>query len=379
MKTVNRKRHKAITIRLTDAEYTDLMEKVHKAGISQQAYIINAIQGAVIPTYEEMMILKDLTRIFSNLTRQLRGLSTNVNQMAHSDHQSLIGVHQDKDHLHCHIVTNSVSYIDGHKLHQTKKDLEQQKIFTNKLCLEKGLSVAKKGKHFDGSIMEQGEIIAWNKDKYNFLINDSRKSFVADCAIAIMESLPLSCNKDDFILSMQERGWSVQWTDRRKHIVFQNENGDKVRDSNIEKTFSGMEVNKEALTNEFTRQNELRLTRLNAEKERAEAELRQYYSELESAAAGIHTAEAVRDNKKAGRGDPAVDLYDTDSFIRELDSKEKASGKDRDDRIAERQDREAEQRRLSLAGERALKAEQQRAAEERTRRKSRSFRHSFSR
>ena len=42
-------------------------------------------------------------------------------------HQSVIAVHQDKDHLHCHIVTNSVSYLDGLKLHQTKKDLENQK------------------------------------------------------------------------------------------------------------------------------------------------------------------------------------------------------------------------------------------------------------
>ena len=32
-----------------------------------------------------------------------------------SGYQSLISVHQDRDHLHCHIVTNSVSYIDGKK------------------------------------------------------------------------------------------------------------------------------------------------------------------------------------------------------------------------------------------------------------------------
>ena len=53
------------------------------------------------------------------------------------DHQSVLGVHQDKNHLHCHIVTNSVSFMDGRKLHQSKKDLEQQKIFTNDLCRER--------------------------------------------------------------------------------------------------------------------------------------------------------------------------------------------------------------------------------------------------
>ena len=195
-----------------------------------------------------------------------------------SGHQYVIGVHQDKDHLHCHIVTNSVSYLDGMKLHQTKRDLEKQKEFTNKLCLERGLTIAEKGRHFDGSVIEQGEITAWSTDKYNLLLNDTKKSFVADCAIAIMEVVPQSSSREDFISGMEERGWSVQWEDSRKHIVFQNEDGKKVRDTNIEKTFAGMEVNKEALLNEFTRQNELRLARLKADRdrERAEAELKQY-------------------------------------------------------------------------------------------------------
>ena len=250
-------------------------------------------------------------------------------------HQYVIGVHQDKDHLHCHIVTNSVSYFDGMKLHQTKRDLEHQKEFTNNLCLERGLTIAEKGHHFDGSVIEQGEITAWSKDKYNLLINDAKKSFVAECAIAIMEVVPQSTSREGFISGMEERGWSVQWEDSRKHIVFQNEDGKKVRDTNIEKTFAGTEVNKEALLNEFTRQNELRLARLKADRdrERAEAELKQYYEELESAAAGLDTAKAVRDDTAvtvgtefhhdgAGHSEEEREATgygeDTDSLIREV-------------------------------------------------------------
>ena len=88
------------------------------------------------------------------------------------EHQCLIAVHHDKEHLHCHILTNSVSYLDGHKLHQTKRDLEQQKKFTNELCRDRGLSIAEKGHHFDGTSIEPGEIRSWSKDKYNLLIND---------------------------------------------------------------------------------------------------------------------------------------------------------------------------------------------------------------
>ena len=326
------------------------------------------------------------------------------------DHQNLIGVHQDRDHLHVHIVTNTVSFIDGHKLHQTKRDLERQKEFTNRLCIERGLTVAEKGHHFDGSAIEQGEISAWSKDKYNLLINDAKKSFVAECAIAIMEVVPQASSREEFISGMEERGWSVQWEDSRKHIVFQNEDGKKVRDTNIEKTFAGMEVNKEALLNEFTRQNELRLAKLKADRDRelADAELKRYYAELESATAGLDTAKAVRDDSEAITRDTGAYQHDTgyavsdgsdhprtgtpeetgealghredtESFIRELDSQEEASGEKRDYRIAERQDRDAEQRRLSLERERALRAEQQRIAEERAERQKRSISHGFSR
>lgn len=170
-----------------------------------------------------------------------------------SGHQCLLGVHQDKDHLHCHIVTNSVSYIDGSKLHQTKKDLERQKKFTNELCHDRGLSITEKGHHFDGSPIAPDEITAWNKDKYNLLIKNSKKSYVGECAKAIMDAIPIATDKEDFITLMDKAGWSVQWEDSRKHIVFQNESGQKVRDSNIEKTFPGLKVSKDALSEEFAK------------------------------------------------------------------------------------------------------------------------------
>ena len=167
-------------------------------------------------------------------------------------HQSLIGVHQDKDHLHCHIVTNTVSYVDGKKLHQSKLDLERQKRYTNDLCRERGLTIAEKGWHFDGTRIEDGEIRSWDKNKYKLLADSSKGSYVADCALAVLEVAPRSTCREEFIRGMQERGWNVQWLDKRKHIVFMDQKGRKVRDSNLSKTFS-MDVRKEALLGEFKR------------------------------------------------------------------------------------------------------------------------------
>ena len=289
------------------------------------------------------------------------------------DHQSLIAVHQDKEHLHCHILTNSVSYVDGHKLHQTKHDLQLQKDFTNELCRDQGLSVTEKGHHFDGSLIEQGEITAWSKDKYNLLINNTKDSFVADCALAIMSVMSGGCcSRDDFISEMAQQGWEVQWMDNRKHIVFENENGDKVRDSRIENTFAGLEVNKEALNHEFERQNQLRLEQLAAEQqleearrleeEREYAEYEQYIAEIEAAVAGHNNEEAVRDDsatyhrehdlKETDHGkerrEPGHGTDDIRSFLADIDAQEKGARSEARNSGLKRKEREAEQQRLAI-------------------------------
>jgi hypothetical protein len=158
--------------------------------------------------------------------------------------------------------------------------------------------------------MEQGEVTAWSKDKYNLFLNDSKKSYVLDCAIAVLEVVPQSKSREEFISGMINRGWTVEWEDHRKHIVFRNNDGKKVRDSNLEKTFAGLEVNKEALTHEFERQNELRNSALKVARDSANDDLRQYYAEIESAAAGLDSAETVRNNTKTNERNTATYQYD---------------------------------------------------------------------
>ena len=154
-----------------------------------------------------------------------------------SGFQTLVAVHKDKEHIHCHLVTNSVSYEDGRKLHNTKKDLERMKQLTNQMCRERGLTVAEKGKHFDGSQIEKGEVIAWSKDKYNLFRQQVKDSFVADCAMAVLKALENCISKEKFIEKMKQFGWNVNGTEKRKHITFQNQDGKKVRDSNLSKNF----------------------------------------------------------------------------------------------------------------------------------------------
>ncbi|GAI23488.1 unnamed protein product, partial [marine sediment metagenome] len=58
-------------------------------------------------------------------------------------HEVLVATHIDKDHIHNHLVVNSVSFIDGSKLVSNKETLREIKRESNRLCKERGLSVIK--------------------------------------------------------------------------------------------------------------------------------------------------------------------------------------------------------------------------------------------
>ncbi|MDU2617424.1 MAG: hypothetical protein E7C70_05660 [Ruminococcus sp.] len=171
------------------------------------------------------------------------------------------------------------------------------KQLTNQMCRERGLTVAEKGKHFDGSQIEKGEVIAWSKDKYNLFRQQVKDSFVADCAMAVLKALENCISKEKFIEKMKQFGWNVNWTEKRKHITFQNQDGKKVRDSNLSKTFH-LDISKEGLENEFNGNRQKSRDTENRDS-RATEELRNYYRELD---ATIADARGITDQAQSGEG-----------------------------------------------------------------------------
>ncbi len=83
MQKVKRKRNRSVTIRMNESEYTDFQNKVTESGLTQQAYIISAVRGATITPSDEIAVLKDISKTFADFERQIRGLGTNINQIAH--------------------------------------------------------------------------------------------------------------------------------------------------------------------------------------------------------------------------------------------------------------------------------------------------------
>lgn len=166
-----------------------------------------------------------------------------------SGFEVLICTHVDKEHIHTHFVVNSVSFVDGHKFQMSKKDLENMKMLNNNLCLKHGFSVCEIGKKKS----DREGIVAYDTKKYQFLKKAQEgkvKSYVQDTAVAVYDSMNDSASKEAFIKSMEQKGYSVEWQDSHKYIVFVNSEGKKVRNSNLQKTYN-MPVGKEELLELF--------------------------------------------------------------------------------------------------------------------------------
>ena len=162
-----------------------------------------------------------------------------------SDFEVIYCTHVDKEHIHTHFIVNSVSFVDGRKFQMSKNDLKNLKILNNKLCLEHGFSICEIGKKKSDSMT----LIAYDTNKYQFLKKAQQgkvKSFVQDASIAVYDAMQQSASKEEFISAMNQKGYTVDWQDNHKYIVFINSEGKKVRNSNLQKTYN-LNVGKEEL------------------------------------------------------------------------------------------------------------------------------------
>lgn len=151
--------------------------------------------------------------------------------------QVLVATHIDKEHLHNHLVINSVSFETGYKIQMNKKDLQYLKDYSDKICLEIGASVVPK-KNKTNYIRRNEYRVAERGESWKFkLIN------------AIDLSIAESTCKENFIKLMNKLGYQVNWTDTRKYITYTTPEGYKCRDNKLyeEKYTKGV------MENEFRR------------------------------------------------------------------------------------------------------------------------------
>lgn len=211
--------------------YDDMMltkELFHKTNGRQYKHFIYSFPPGETVTPEQ--VLENAQRLVME-TPALQG------------YQALIAVHQDRKHIHAHIVVNSVHTETGYKLQWSKQDLADLKERCNTLSRTQGLSVPEKGP----------DITAWTMPKQQALskaLAGQYQSYYLEMADAISACQSQSVSRADFVRMMDEKGIQVTWTDKRKHITFVDAEGHKVRDSNFEKTLK-IPCSKDSLESHF--------------------------------------------------------------------------------------------------------------------------------
>lgn len=136
----------------------------------------------------------------------------------------VVATHIDADHLHNHLIVNSVSCVDGHKLHQNAADLQHQRQVSDEICAAHGLTVlAPPKKRTHDKQMRPGEYrSAARGESWKFqLIN------------TIDLCMRKAKNKAEFIREMEKRGYQVRWEPSRKAITYTTPKGKKCRDDRL--------------------------------------------------------------------------------------------------------------------------------------------------
>ncbi|OQB11328.1 MAG: Relaxase/Mobilization nuclease domain protein [Firmicutes bacterium ADurb.Bin193] len=127
-----------------------------------------------------------------------------------SEFQSVVATHVDRKHTHNHIILNSVNFKTGYKFHQTAKELEQVKTYSNQLCMAHGLSTTE----------PKARRKQWPEWK---------KKLKRDALFAMQNTR----SKEDFILCMNGMGYEVDWRDNHKYVTFTTPDNQKCRDNKL--------------------------------------------------------------------------------------------------------------------------------------------------
>ena len=78
-----RNRSNCVSIRYSDEEYKVLQEKIKESGQTKSAYIINATLNGKVSSADDVQEMKEQSKLLLDIDKQLRGMGTNLNQMAH--------------------------------------------------------------------------------------------------------------------------------------------------------------------------------------------------------------------------------------------------------------------------------------------------------
>ena len=176
--------------------------------------------------------------------QEAHAIALELAQREFPNFEVLVATHIDTDHLHSHLIVNSVSFQGGRKLHQSAADLQAHRLASDEICAAHGLEILpppeKQAKQKRMGTREYRSAAKGESWKFR-LMN------------TIDQCMKYAETKDEFISLMESEGYQVRWTDRRKNITYTTPEGMKCRDDRLHET----KYTKEVMEREFRIRSEI--------------------------------------------------------------------------------------------------------------------------
>ena len=165
-------------------------------------------------------------------------IAVELAERAFNKYEVVVATHIDREHVHSHLVINSVSFEDGKKYHSNKENVEQLMKLSDEICRRYGVHVLDAPKK------------KMNKDYLSDSEYRSAKrgeSFKWGMMNVINQVMKQAKTKKQFCYLMKQQGYGVRWEDNRKYITYTCPNGRKCRDNKLH----GERYRKENMEYEF--------------------------------------------------------------------------------------------------------------------------------
>lgn len=159
-------------------------------------------------------------------------------EKAFKGHECVVATYIDAEHIHSHIVFNSVNADTGKKYHSNKFTLNDIRNISDEICKKYGVQTLEKpvvNHRTDG--ITTGEYRSAMKGE----------SWKIDLINTIDEVMKQAKTQKQFCFLMRQQGYGVKWEDTRKYITYTCPNGKRCRDNRLHES----RYSKEMMLNEF--------------------------------------------------------------------------------------------------------------------------------
>ena len=136
-------------------------------------------------------------------------------------YEVLVCTHTDREHIHSHLLINSVNFDTGKKLHVAKEQLQELRQRNDQVCMDFSLPVfqpSERKQKTKSMTIGEYHTAARGQSKKLQLMN-----IINDC-------MRHASTREEFIALMESEGYKVRWEKSRRNITYTTPSGWQCRD-----------------------------------------------------------------------------------------------------------------------------------------------------